>query len=58
MKPTTETVPHNGAIRVSDMIDGHLITRTYYGFTEREALALFIEEQQQSKTKTRKAGTT
>jgi len=31
----------NGAIQVSDIIDGQLITKTYIGFTKREATSLF-----------------
>ena len=44
---TTERL-HNGAWQVSGMVeDGwgvYLLTRTYYGHTKREAVALFREE--------------
>jgi hypothetical protein len=33
-----------GAYVVSDIIDGHLVTRTYYGCTRREALAWFRQD--------------
>lgn len=32
-----------GGIEVSDIIDGHRKTVTYYGFTKAEAIALFKE---------------
>ncbi len=33
-----------GAYQISDIIDGHLVTRTYYGHTKREAKLLFKYE--------------
>ena len=33
-----------GAWRISDIIDGYLVTRRYYGYTKREAIKLFKEE--------------
>lgn len=40
----TATKLHNGAWQISDIIGGHLVTRTYYGYTKREALRLFKSE--------------
>tara|TARA_R100000406_G_scaffold80572_2_gene61939 strand:- start:920 stop:1063 length:144 start_codon:yes stop_codon:yes gene_type:complete len=34
-------LPHNGAWVVSDIIDNHLVTRTYHGYTREEAVTLF-----------------
>ena len=34
----------SGAWQVSDIIGGYLVTRTYYGYTKREAIALFRAE--------------
>lgn len=31
----------NGSYSISDVIDGHLVTRTYYGYSKREAIRLF-----------------
>lgn len=31
----------SGAYQVSDIIGGHLVTRTYYGYTKREAQRQF-----------------
>ena len=31
----------NGSWVVSDIIDGYLVTRVYYGYTRSEAIALF-----------------
>lgn len=36
--------PVNGAWIVSDIINGYLVTRRYYGYTKREALQLFRQE--------------
>lgn len=33
-----------GALKVSDIIGGQLVTRQYFGHTKREALRLFKEE--------------
>jgi hypothetical protein len=33
-----------GAWRISDVVDGYLVTRRYYGYTKREAIKLFKEE--------------
>jgi hypothetical protein len=35
---------HSGAWIVSDTVRGYLVTRTYYGYTKREAVRLFREE--------------
>lgn len=34
-------VPHSGALVISDIIGGYLVSRTYYGYTVREARAMF-----------------
>tara|TARA_R110002012_G_scaffold213690_3_gene384777 strand:- start:497 stop:637 length:141 start_codon:yes stop_codon:yes gene_type:complete len=34
----------NGTIQVSDIIDGQLITKTYIGYTKRQAMKLFKRE--------------
>ena len=34
----------NGAIQISDIIDGQLITKTYIGYTKKEAMKLFEKE--------------
>jgi hypothetical protein len=33
----------NGAWRVSDIVDGYLVQRVFFGYTKREAMALFAE---------------
>ena len=33
-----------GAWRITDIVDGYLVTRRYYGYTKREAIKLFKEE--------------
>jgi len=32
---------HNGAWRISNIIRGYLVTKTYYGYTKWEAIRLF-----------------
>lgn len=32
-----------GAIKISAIIDGYLVTKQYMGYTKREAIALFQE---------------
>lgn len=39
-----EKVKHSGALVISRVIDGILITRRYYGCTKREALQAFNDE--------------
>lgn len=34
----------NGSWTVSEIVDGYLVTRTYYGYTKRESLARFRRE--------------
>lgn len=36
--------PINGSYVVSDIIDGHLVTRTYYGYTKKECKRMFRNE--------------
>jgi hypothetical protein len=33
-----------GAWRISDIIDGYLVTKVYYFYTKREAMKLFRQE--------------
>lgn len=40
----TITKNHEGALVVSGMAHGYLVTRTYFGYTRKEALALFKRE--------------
>ena len=35
---------HSGAWQVSAITGGHLLTRTYYGYTKREAVRLYKQE--------------
>lgn len=35
---------HEGAYVVSDIVRGYLVTKRYYGYTKREAVALFKKE--------------
>lgn len=41
---TVFKIPHNGAIRVSDILNGHLVQRVYYGYTKAEAVRKFRAE--------------
>lgn len=34
----------SGAWQISAMLNGYLVTRTYFGYTKREALKAFREE--------------
>lgn len=34
----------NGSWEVSDIIDGYLVTRSYYGYTKQEVIRLFKDE--------------
>lgn len=38
----------HGAYVVSDIIEGYLVTRQYYGYTKKEALRFFQEESGES----------
>lgn len=33
-----------GAYVISDIIDGYLVSRSYFGYTKRQAMALFKRE--------------
>jgi hypothetical protein len=35
---------HNGSLRASAVYNNRLITRVFYGYTMREARAMFVEE--------------
>jgi hypothetical protein len=40
---TVERVHHSGAVIVSATVRGYLVTRIYYGYTQRESVRLFRE---------------
>ena len=44
---TIEKVFPSGAYRISDIVRGVLITRVYFDYTKKEAVALFKEEMKQ-----------
>jgi hypothetical protein len=46
---TTKKIP-SGAWEVSDIVGGYLVTRTYYGYTKSEALALFRKDTKKEPT--------
>ena len=35
---------HEGAYVISDIINGYLVTKRYYGYTKKQAVKLFREE--------------
>lgn len=35
---------HNGAWQISDIVNGYLVTRTYYFYTKRDAMRAFKRE--------------
>jgi hypothetical protein len=37
---------YQGAIEISDIINGYLVTRQYFGHTKRQAIRLFKQETQ------------
>lgn len=41
---TVERLPFNDGWLISDVIDGYLVTRKYFFYTKKEAIALFKEE--------------
>ena len=43
---TISKVFPSGAWQVSDIIRGYLVTRTYYGYSKREAARMFRREVQ------------
>lgn len=38
-----------GALKVSDIIGGHLVTRQFFGYSKREAMRQFKEETKERK---------
>lgn len=40
----TVTKNREGAYVISDIVDGYLVTKRYYGYTKREAVALYKKE--------------
>ncbi len=43
MQVTIERIRHNGALVCSALFSGRLISRTFYGYTMKEARKLFVE---------------
>ena len=39
-----EKVHPSGAYRVSDIVNGYLVTRVYMGYTKRQVIAMFKQE--------------
>lgn len=46
--PWVQKSPITGAYIVSAVVNGHLMTRTYYGYTRREVLSMFRQEARSS----------
>ena len=46
-----DRTPAEGAIRISETIDEHLVTRVYYFMTKKEAIQSFREEQDEKDKK-------
>ena len=44
----TATRNMHGAWVVSGIVDGYLVTRRYYGYTRRQAIAMWKEEEEGS----------
>jgi len=44
LEPTIRQNQVNGSWKVSDIIGGYLVTRVYFGYSKREALAQFKQE--------------
>jgi hypothetical protein len=40
---------HEGAYVITDLVDGHLMTRMFYGYTKREAISLFIQARREAR---------
>ena len=38
---TVTKLNHSGAWQISALVNNYLVTRTYYGYTKREAMRLF-----------------
>lgn len=38
---TVTKLNHSGAWQISALVNNYLVTRTYYGYTKREAMAQF-----------------
>jgi len=41
---TVTRIAHTGAYQVSTILDGYLVTRTYYGYSKQESINLFKVE--------------
>ena len=41
---TVRLILSSGAVSVSDIINNQLVTKTYYGYTRKQAVALFKKE--------------
>ena len=53
LNPLFTLVEHSGAVIISDIIDGHRVAKTYYGYGIGESMKLFKQEYGQE-TKTMK----
>lgn len=40
---------HEGAYVISDIVDGYLMTRMFYGYTKQEAIRLFIQARREAR---------
>lgn len=38
---TITKIKHSGALQISDIVRGYLVTRMYCGYSKRQAMALF-----------------
>jgi hypothetical protein len=47
----TTTKNPNGSYTVSEIVNGYLVSRTYYGYTKRDAIRIFKNECVKEKTK-------
>lgn len=48
---TVERVRHSGAYCICGTVNGHLLTRTYYGYTRRDAVALWRQYAREERAK-------
>ncbi len=46
-----DRTPTEGAVRISNTINNHLVTRVYYFMTKKEAIQSFREEQDEKDKK-------
>lgn len=48
---TLERIAHSGAYHIYSMVNGRLFSRTYYGYTRREAIAQYRHDRKVEKSK-------